>query len=38
MLGCGSVAQCLLPLLIDHFEFDPRIVTILESRDHRERV
>jgi homospermidine synthase len=32
------VAQCLLPLLIDHFEFDPRIVTILESRDHRERV
>ncbi len=38
VLGCGSVAQCLLPLLLDHFGFEPGSVTILESRDNRDRV
>jgi homospermidine synthase len=38
ILGCGSVAQCLLPLLLDHFDLDPSTVTVLESRDNRERI
>ncbi len=38
ILGCGSVAQCLLPMLLDHFSFDPTTVTVLESRDNRERI
>ena len=38
VLGCGSVAQCLLPLLLDHFGFPPSSVTVLESRDNRERI
>ena len=38
VLGCGSVAQCLLPLLLDHFGLDPQAVTVLESRDNRERI
>jgi homospermidine synthase len=38
ILGCGSVVQCLLPLLLDHFQFDPDSVTVLESRDNRERI
>jgi homospermidine synthase len=38
ILGCGSVVQCLLPLLLQHFEFEPSSVTVLESRDNRERI
>ncbi len=38
ILGCGSVAQCLLPLLLEHFGFDPRTVTVLESRDNSARI
>ena len=38
ILGCGSVVQCLLPLLLDHFTFEPSSITILESRDNRERI
>jgi homospermidine synthase len=38
ILGCGSVAQCLLPLLLEHFDFEPSSVTVLESRDNRDRV
>jgi len=38
ILGCGSVVQCLLPLLLDHFNFEPSSVTVLESRDNRERI
>lgn len=38
ILGCGSVVQCLLPLLLDHFKFEPTSVTVLESRDNRERI
>ncbi len=38
ILGAGSVAQCLLPLLLDHFSLDPSSVTVLESRDNRDRL
>ena len=38
VLGCGSVAQCLLPMLLDHFELDPSTVTVIESRASRERI
>jgi homospermidine synthase len=38
VLGCGSVAQCVLPMLLDHFDLDPSSVTVLESRDNRERI
>ncbi len=32
------MAQCLLPLLLDHFSLDPSSVTVLESRDNRDRL
>ena len=38
ILGCGSVVQCLLPLLLDHFNFEPSSVTVLENRDNRDRI
>ena len=38
ILGCGSVVQCLLPLLLDHFQLDPSTVTVLESRESRDRI
>jgi homospermidine synthase len=38
ILGCGSVAQCLLPLLLERFKLDPASVTVLESRDNRSRI
>lgn len=38
VLGCGSVAQCVLPLMLEHFPLRPDAVTVIESRDNRERV
>lgn len=38
ILGCGSVAQCVLPMLLDHFALDPATVTVIESRANRDRV
>ncbi len=38
ILGCGSVTQCLLPLLLDHFGFDPASVKVIESRQNSERI
>ena len=32
------MAQCLLPLFLDHFNFDPTSVTVLETRDNRARI
>jgi len=32
------VTQCLLPLLLDHFKFDPTTVTVIESRQNRDRI
>ena len=38
VLGCGSVAQCTLPLLIRDLAIDPQRVTIVEMLDNRARV
>ncbi len=38
MLGCGSVSQCTVPLLLERFDLDPQRVTILDMVDNRERV
>ena len=32
------MVQCLLPLLLDHFKLAPESVTVLESRDNRDRI
>ena len=32
------MTQCLLPLLLDHFKFDPTTVTVIESRQNRGRI
>ncbi len=38
ILGCGAVAQCVLPLLFKHFEFDPKKMTIVSAVNTRDRV
>lgn len=38
VLGCGSVSQCTVPLLLEHFDLEPARVTILDMVDNRERV
>ena len=38
VLGCGSVAQCVLPLMVSHFSLPGDAVTVIESRDSRERI
>ncbi len=38
VFGCGSVAQCVLPMLLDHFSWDPTTVTVIESRSNRDRI
>jgi len=38
VLGCGSVAQCTVPLLIRDLGFDPKSIHIVDFRDHRHRV
>jgi homospermidine synthase len=38
VLGCGSVSQCTLPLLVDALGFDPRSITVLDMVDNRERI
>ncbi|NCZ91142.1 MAG: homospermidine synthase, partial [Actinobacteria bacterium] len=38
VLGCGSVAQCTVPLLIRDLGFDPRTIHIVDFRDNRHRV
>ena len=38
VLGCGSVAQCTVPLLIRDLEIDPSRVTIVDFVDNRSRV
>ena len=37
-LGCGSVGQCTLQLLLKHFQVKPENVTIVDMMDKRERV
>ena len=38
ILGCGSVVQCMLPLMLEHFELDPTSITVIESRDNRAKI
>ena len=38
VLGCGSVAQCTIPILIRDLGFDPRSIHIVDFRDNRARV
>ena len=38
VLGCGSVAQCTLPLLIRDLSIDPHGITIVDMVDNRARV
>jgi homospermidine synthase len=38
VLGCGSVAQCTLPLLIRDLSIEPRRITIVDMADNRTRV
>ncbi len=38
VLGCGSVAQCTVPLLIRDLAIDPHRITIVDVLDNRARV
>ena len=38
VLGCGSVAQCTVPLLIRDLAIDPQRITIVDVLDNRGRV
>ncbi len=38
ILGCGSVAQCTIPLLLRHIEMPAGRVTVLDMRDNRELI
>ena len=38
VLGCGSVAQCTLPLLVRHLDMSPDRITIMDFVDNRSRV
>ena len=35
ILGCGSVAQCTIPLLLRHIEMPTGRVTVMDMRDNR---
>ena len=38
VLGCGSVSQCVLPLLVDALGVEPARLTVLDMVDNRARV
>jgi homospermidine synthase len=38
ILGCGSVAQCTLPLLLDQLDLAPAAYTVLDMIDNRARI
>ncbi len=38
VLGCGSVSQCTLPLLLDELDVAPKQVTVMDMVDNRKRV
>lgn len=38
LLGCGSVSQCLQPLLMRHLDTPPSHLTVLDAEDLRERI
>jgi len=37
-LGCGSVAQCTLPVVLEELEIAPERVTVLDMVDNRDRI
>ncbi len=38
VIGCGSVGQCALPVLFDHFDIAPQQVTVIDFVDNRSRI
>jgi len=38
IIGCGSVSQCAIPLVIRHIDVDPKRVTIMDFVDNSHRV
>jgi homospermidine synthase len=38
VLGCGSVAQCVVPLLVRDLGIEPASVTVVDMVDNRERI
>ena len=38
VLGCGSISQCAVPLLLDGLRLDPSSITIVDFVDNRARV
>lgn len=38
MLGCGSITQCALPLLLKHLDVDPKQITVMDFVDNRKRI
>lgn len=38
IIGCGSVSQCAIPLVLRHIDIDPKRVTIMDYADNRHRV
>jgi len=38
LLGCGSVGQCTLPLLLRHLDMPPERITVLDFEDVRPRI
>jgi homospermidine synthase len=38
VIGCGSVAQCTLPILFEQFDITPSQVTVIDFVDNRSRI
>jgi len=38
IIGCGSVSQCAIPLVVRHIDVDPKNVTIMDFVDNKKRV
>jgi len=38
ILGCGSVSQCIQPLILKHFEMDFKKLTIMDFADNRHTI
>lgn len=38
ILGCGAVSQCLIPMLLKHFEMDFSKITVMDFEDMRAAI
>ena len=38
IIGCGSVAQCAIPLVLELIDVSPSNITIMDFVDNRERI